>query len=212
MAQGEISITPNQVVAFNLKKLRETRKLTQDQAAEKLSRFLPGRWSKQAFSNAERSVEGKRIKQFTADEIVAITRAFDVTLSDLFAPPYEVIHGRPVIVNQPGLPRDRALEPHQLDLLVMGEVAPPRSPQEAAYAFALLIAVIENERRPSHDRSGAGPGRQTAVLDAVNETLVRLGLHPGPERAQGISRDLMRRIGSVADALDAVRALIHRGS
>ena len=203
-------------MAFNLRRIREGenghgKKYTQDEAAKKLNEFLGVHWSKATFSNAERSIEGKRIKQFSADEIVAIARAFDVTISDIFAPPYQVIHGRRAVISQPGLPRERALEPHQLDLLVMGEVVPPRTPQEAAYAFALLIALIEDARRwPPHDQSRHGPDRLASVLEAVNESLVRLGLHPDPTRAQGISRDLMRRIGSVADALDALRGLIGR--
>jgi transcriptional regulator with XRE-family HTH domain len=209
MARTATTITPNQVIALNLKKLREMRKMTQEQAAEKLSQFLPGRWSKQAFSNAERSIEGKRIKQFNADEIIAIARAFEVTISDIFAPPYEAIHGRPVLIKQAGVSHERALEPHELELLVMGEVAAPRTAQEAGYAFALLIGLIEAARGWSpDDELRNAPGRRAAIMETIEASLYSLGLHPDPARAQGISRDLMRRVGSVADALDRIREVL----
>ena len=68
-------MTPNQVVAYNLTTARELRGWTQDQAADALEPYLGVRWSKASVSQAERSVAGKFIRQFEADEIIALARS-----------------------------------------------------------------------------------------------------------------------------------------
>jgi len=80
-------LTPNQVVAYNLTQAREWRGWTQDQLAEALEPYLGKRWSKASVSQAERSVAGRFIRQFTADEIVAFARALEVPLGWFFMPP-----------------------------------------------------------------------------------------------------------------------------
>ena len=73
-----VQISPNQVVAFNLAEARTLRGWTQEKAAVELEPFVGARWSKATFSAAERSVDGQRVRQFTADEIVAFSRCFRV--------------------------------------------------------------------------------------------------------------------------------------
>jgi hypothetical protein len=80
-------LTPNQIVAWNLKRVRTLSGLTQEQAAEKLEPYLGERWSVAVFSAAERSIEGKRIRQFTADDIHAFARAFDLPVALFLTPP-----------------------------------------------------------------------------------------------------------------------------
>lgn len=85
---GSVSgMTGNQVVGYNLFLARVFRGLTQEQAAEKLEPFLGRRWTKAQFSTAERSVAGKRVRQFDADEILAFARAFDLPVAWFFTPP-----------------------------------------------------------------------------------------------------------------------------
>src|SRR6202521_4633198 len=78
--------TPNQVVAHNLTRARLLRGWTQDQAAEALAPYLGSRLSLASFSAIERSIAGTRVKQFTADELVALSRAFDLHLGWWFTP------------------------------------------------------------------------------------------------------------------------------
>jgi hypothetical protein len=73
-----LGLTPNQVVAFNLAQARQWRGWTQDQAK---------RWSKASVSQAERSIAGKFVRNFDADEIVAFARAFELPLGWFFMPP-----------------------------------------------------------------------------------------------------------------------------
>ena len=82
----ERSFTPNQVVAQRITIARELRGWTQEEAAERLEPFLGARWSGATVSIVERSVDGKRIRQFSADELVALSRAFEVPIGWWFTP------------------------------------------------------------------------------------------------------------------------------
>jgi transcriptional regulator with XRE-family HTH domain len=84
---GSRKLTPNQVVAYNLARARKRAGLTQEQAAERLEPFLGVRWSKAVFSAAERGVEGDRIRHFTADDVYALARGFELPVSYFLCPP-----------------------------------------------------------------------------------------------------------------------------
>src|SRR5688572_15038459 len=90
-------MTPNQVVAYNITRAREWLGWTQDQLADALEPYLGKLWSKASVSQAERSIAGKFIRQFTADEIVAFARAFDLPIGWFFMPP-------PPWTDRPGVP------------------------------------------------------------------------------------------------------------
>lgn len=79
--------TPNQAVAWNLARARTMRGWTQEQAAERLEPYLGEHWTKATFSVAERSVDGRRVRQFTADDLFAFSRAFDVPMTYFLCPP-----------------------------------------------------------------------------------------------------------------------------
>ena len=81
------TLTPNQVVAFNLSEARRLRGWTQQRAAAELEPYVGVRWSKASFSAAERSVDGIRIRRFSADQIVAFARCFEVPVHFFFQPP-----------------------------------------------------------------------------------------------------------------------------
>lgn len=92
-----LGLTANQIVAFNLTRAREWKNWSQDEAAEALEPCLGKRWSKASFSQAERSIAGKFIRQFTADEILAFARGFDLPIGWFFMPP-------PPWSEEPGVP------------------------------------------------------------------------------------------------------------
>ncbi|MDQ3569254.1 MAG: helix-turn-helix transcriptional regulator [Actinomycetota bacterium] len=80
-------MTPNQVVAYNLMRARQLRGWTQEQAAAALEPYLGLRWSKASFSQAERSVAGRFVRQFDADEVVAFARGFELPITWFYMPP-----------------------------------------------------------------------------------------------------------------------------
>lgn len=81
------AFTPNQVVAYNVARARMLRGWTQDQAAEAIAPYLGTRLSAASFSAAERSVEGERVREFNADELLALARGFDLPIGWFLTPP-----------------------------------------------------------------------------------------------------------------------------
>ncbi len=95
------SLSPNQIVAYNLTQARFERQWTQDEAAEALEPYLGALWSRAVWSAAERSVDGSRVRLFTADDIVAFARGFDLPITYFFLPPPPWVDGRPVKLDTP---------------------------------------------------------------------------------------------------------------
>jgi transcriptional regulator with XRE-family HTH domain len=79
--------SPNQVVAYNVGRARGLRGWTQEQAASELSNHLEKRMSRASYSAIERSIGGGRVKQFSADELVALARGFNLPLLWFLLPP-----------------------------------------------------------------------------------------------------------------------------
>jgi transcriptional regulator with XRE-family HTH domain len=78
----------NRRVAHNLRRGRELRNLTQEQAAERISLYTSKPWTRQSVWRAEKSLtaETRRVRKFDADELVAFTRAFRLPLAFFFLP------------------------------------------------------------------------------------------------------------------------------
>src|SRR5438094_367318 len=80
-------MTPNQIVALNLRRARLARGWQQKEAAAALEPYLGASWSKASYSAAERSVSGERVRVFSADDLVAFSRAFGVPVTYFLSPP-----------------------------------------------------------------------------------------------------------------------------
>ena len=85
--------TAAQVVAHNMTRARELRGLTQAEVAERLTRFTDSRWSQATVAQAEGTVSGQRVRQFTANELVALARCFDLPVLYFFVPPSDEASG-----------------------------------------------------------------------------------------------------------------------
>jgi len=82
------TMSPNQIVAFNVAKARLRLGWTQQEAAQALAPYLGTRLSVASFSALERSATNpSRVKVFSADELLALSRAFDVPIGYFFTPP-----------------------------------------------------------------------------------------------------------------------------
>ncbi|MDP8976039.1 MAG: hypothetical protein M3N28_06710 [Actinomycetota bacterium] len=86
-AEDNRAWTASQVVAHNLTRARVLRSLTQSEVAERLSRFTGSKWSQATVAQAEGSVGGQRVRQFTANELVGLARTFDLPVLFFFLPP-----------------------------------------------------------------------------------------------------------------------------
>lgn len=139
-------LTPNQIVAHNLARLRRQRGMTQQQTVESLAPYLRSPWSVASLSAAERSVDGKRIKEFDADELVALSRVFRVPLSFWLLP----AAGEEVGVSVPD--RDQGLTDSETHEVVFGEAGelPGPSSQEVNLARRLVGQLDETLARLGH--------------------------------------------------------------
>ncbi|MDP9020541.1 MAG: helix-turn-helix domain-containing protein [Actinomycetota bacterium] len=202
-----LGLTPNQVVAYNLTRAREDKGWTQDQAADALAPYLGKRWSKASISQAERSIAGRFIRKFDADEIMAFARAFEVPIAWFFMPP-------PPWSDQPGVPVKLATpdaeefgqalgllvdlvfgEPYQQALLSMrlqafleqlGPIELTEAQQRIASAVNLRVEALV-----AHSFQGLSRW-QTALRSIANqlEDLERRAKR-GRSGEEGLSRDLV---------------------
>lgn len=82
----------NSLVASNVTEARARRGMTQQQLGERLEAVTGRRWSKATVSALERSADGVKVRQFDADDLVAIAHVLDVQLISLFLPPSPEFH------------------------------------------------------------------------------------------------------------------------
>jgi transcriptional regulator with XRE-family HTH domain len=85
--------TASQVVAHNLTCARKLRGLTQAEIAERLSRLTGATWTQATVAQAEGSVLGTRVRHFTANELVALARTFDLPVLYFLLPPEDGSRG-----------------------------------------------------------------------------------------------------------------------
>ena len=76
----DLALSANQLVAVNMRRLRKERGWTQDGLGEKLG------WGKSVVSTAERSVEARRVRQFSIEDVVLMASIFGVTIDELLQP------------------------------------------------------------------------------------------------------------------------------
>jgi hypothetical protein len=167
-----LDLTPNQVVAFNLARAREWKGWTQDQAAQALEPYLGKRWSKASVSQAERSVAGRFIRNFDADEIVAFARAYELPVTWFFMPPppWTDQPGQPVKLDTPDAKQTGTALAELVDLVFGDEE------QQALLALRLDAFL---------DQLGSGPvtSAQERIRGLVNQ------------RVEGLVRDSFRDLG-----------------
>jgi transcriptional regulator with XRE-family HTH domain len=78
----------NQVVSYNLRRIRTELGMTQEQAAKDLKRWLGEEWSKSTWSIAENSDDTRRRQRtFDINELVAFSQTFKQPISYFLTPP-----------------------------------------------------------------------------------------------------------------------------
>lgn len=147
-------MTANQLVAYNLRRIRERNGLTQERAAEMLEPLLGRRWSKATFSAAETSVTSDRTREFSANEILGFSIAFGVPVGWFFMPPGpdEELAREPVSAGGP-------------ETLTASELVHTVAPVQNPVMLERFSAMGEENRNVGIDRI------TSAVLDAVTQAL-----------------------------------------
>ena len=85
--------TASQVVAHNVTRARHLRGLAQVEVAKRLRRFTGTNWTQTTAAQAEGSISGIRVRQFTANELVALARTFELPVLFFFMPPEDERRG-----------------------------------------------------------------------------------------------------------------------
>lgn len=199
-----MDLTPNQVVAYNLRQARALRGWTQDQAAEALEPHLGERWSRVVFSAAERSVSGQRVRQFTADDLVAFARAFNLPVTWFLLPPAG--------------PHNRGDATQTSERAVMSTPAGSLdhvTALELVFPADVASLVDEIGRRASLQVDGDTDGARTrAALDALRDHVVALtlalaGAYPAGTDLRALTRvmangaEAARLVAAIGDQPDA---------
>jgi transcriptional regulator with XRE-family HTH domain len=85
----ERGVSFNRVVAYRLRKAREARGWTQEQAAKELEPYVGKRWSKATWSAAESSYTASpdRVRIFSVDDLIGFARIFDRPVGWFLLPP-----------------------------------------------------------------------------------------------------------------------------
>jgi transcriptional regulator with XRE-family HTH domain len=77
----------NEIVAYNFRRARELRGLTQDEAADRLAPFLGVRLKQAAVSGIEGAYGGAKRREFDAQELLAFACGFDLPIIWFLIPP-----------------------------------------------------------------------------------------------------------------------------
>jgi len=175
--------SPNQVVAHNLVRARYLRGWTQEQAADRLAPFLGARLSHASFSAIERSIAGTRVKQFSADDLIALSRAFALPVGFWFTPPDE------------GALYTPDHEQHGLDFSELVDVVVGTPDTLPDWADAL------NAWAASRADNTAAAARATSIVATRAAELAEL-------RARALVRERFGNLGAARDVLQRLADLI----
>ena len=193
--------TPNQIVAYRVAIARQLRGWTQDQAAEELAPFLGTKLSTASFSAIERSFAGGRVRQFNADEILALSRGFKLPIGWFFTPPAIEAEIGIETPDAKGIPWSPML---MIDaILGDDDTLPPWIEQLRIWALGPTRVVIDNEGKwhnlgPEHEDL-----YQRADIFVKSRTQLRIGeLLGDTEKAKQVLEGLVELLGEIEAGMD----------
>jgi hypothetical protein len=185
--------TPNQIVSFNINQARLKRGWTQDQAAEALAPYLGTRLSTASWSAIERSVDGGRIREFTADEIIAFARGFELPLGWFLTPPPA---SDDIRVATPDT-KNKGLDPRRLLDVVLGT---PDSLSEWEDVLLTWPSMMHRAR--------VGPDGKMETLGRVDEDVHHRLEDSARLRARMLLRDQLGGLDEAMDVLTRLKELL----
>jgi hypothetical protein len=185
--------TPNQIVAHNIARARLLRRWTQDQAADACAPYLGARLSAASWSAMERSVDGGRIREITADELVAFARAFNLPIGFFLTPPSALDHH---VVATPNAGPD-GLEPIELFDVVIG------TPENLAEWEQYLLSWPSPEHRVR-----LHPDGKIEDLGRVEPDVHPRLAGPAALRARLLLREQFGDLDQARDVLDRLTSIL----
>lgn len=188
--------SPNEIVCYRVARARQLRGWTQDEAARRLEPFIGGRLSRASFSAIERAFRGGRVRQFTADDLVALARCFQLPIGWFLTPPprYEDI-----TIRTPDDPKN-GLDPLALIDLVLGT---PETLEQWAVALVEWSQPSSTLARLAGDStSSIDDPKMPERLDDLVRVRTRLRL----AELFGDIDEARRALSAIADAITDVEA------
>lgn len=179
-------ITVNQVVAWNIAWLRREATLRQEDLAERLG------WPQNKVSEAERSWNGKRTREFDAHTLVSLAAALDVPVTALFLPPLDDGQGVTYVIRPEGQDED-------WDMGDLMSLAMPDNDEGGEVVAAYRRRLVETVGRY------LGPEWQKEVARWLRRTFGRNALAEGAGAIRALIASMLTevaRLGSFADALE----------
>ncbi len=196
-ALSGVHVTINQIVAYNLARFRKASDLTQEQLGEML------RWSKVVVSAAERSWDGKRVRQFSADDVLSIAMVLDIPISALFLPPEDDGVDRRYLFH---LSDGKGPICHNMyDLFTFLSSEPPYDDEPATLAYRQRYIAAEN----LYLDPGRGDELAQTLDDLTTEERIvnRLGrLQEQYDALRGVLGDIDKLHEALSRRLDDVRS------
>jgi transcriptional regulator with XRE-family HTH domain len=201
----------NEIVAYNFRRARELRGLTQDEAADRLAPFLGTRLKQAAVSGIEGAYGGAKRREFDAQELLAFACGFDLPIIWFLIPPpgdHRNLQGTSELVSELyllAMGRNDQLEYLRERFAELGHVEPDESD-----------AVLERVYGGPTERTLADyPTRRKELLLAMLDSHADRLDHAADE--MGTFFDHLRQVGirgyvaEKANDPDYVRAPEHRG-
>jgi transcriptional regulator with XRE-family HTH domain len=199
--------TASQVVAHNVSWARRLCGLTQVEVAERLKRFTGTNWTQTTVAQAEGSISGTRVRHFTANELVALARTFDLPVLFFFMPPEDERRGLGTPDSPPGGWRWEYLLMlvwgHRDNFPVMAERAAPW-----AHASSVLVPGADGlDDRPDDHRPVKVARSRERITPEDMQALAFNGLlrrcMRGPTQLGQEAQVLAANLRKLADAVEA---------
>jgi transcriptional regulator with XRE-family HTH domain len=190
------TVTINQLVGHNMALYREAAGLTQEQLGKRL-----GGWTKVAVSAAERSWDGKRVRKFDADELVAIASALGVPVVALLLPPSDAGTAVDYIFtagSAPVPPIDAVGMFAHLSTAGEGDAPVMKAFRERVMAlgasglFPVADQVIADARREADETLGRARREADEILGKVRDHAMQI-TGDARGRAESLERDAIER-------------------
>ena len=196
-----VSITLNQLVAYNMAYYRKAAGLTQEELGKLLEGWTQKPWGKAAVSAAERAWDGKRPRQFDADLLLGLSQAIGVPIPAFYLPPEDDGVNHRYLIRTPHPTGGYATLTSMHDLLSHVLSDPPDDDTEANQRYRSRFVATFETHYP-----GLLPSDYFNDLTTEEELKARVArLRKQYDALRGLMGDLENTFGALDDRLCEIR-------